>query len=559
MRRSVPFRKEDKVEFTVTHYPNSFSPMRGYISRVFGHADSVGANYDAILAQHDIPTVFSAQVLRQAEQNASAPLSADGRLDLRNTDDYGIIFTIDGADAKDLDDAISVKRLPNGNYLLGVHIADVSHYVPESSAIDQEAMARGTSLYFVDAVVPMLPPALSNGACSLHPGVDRYALSCLMELSKDGALLHTELRPSILQTQIRGVYDEVNDLIEAKEVSVFSEKYALLLQEDGGESPLDLALELYRLRKGKSIARGMLNLETVQTRILLDEDGMPCDILPCESGIAQELIEQFMLCANEAVARFLQAHQLPGVYRVHEVPPSEKLTQFALYANQLSLSTQGFSTDPEAATPRQFQSILAQASEKGLAMPVSMVMLRSLSKAKYSEKPGLHFGLGLNDYCHFTSPIRRYPDLSVHRILKRYLQGGWDEKLQRHYASFAQKSAQMSSENELRALATERQIEQLYKILYLMPQIGHDFVGTVTSITSFGIFVQLENTCEGMIPACDLPFDAVLNDQTFQARIGTQVYRLADPIEVRLVDADPKSATVTFRYLSKSQKKEQTV
>ncbi len=556
--RSVPFSKEDKVEFTVTHYPNAFSPMRGYISRVFGHADSIGANYDAILAQNDVPTVFPKQVLRQAEQNASAPLSADGRLDLRNTDDYGIIFTIDGADAKDLDDAISVKRLENGNLLLGVHIADVSHYVIESSALDQEAMARGTSLYFVDTVVPMLPPSLSNGACSLHPAVDRYALSCLMELSQDGVLLHTDIRPSILQTQIRGVYDEVNDIIERRESSAFYEKYALLLKSEGGEAPLDIALQLYRARKSKSEARGMLALETVQPLIRLGEDGLPCEIVARQSGIAQELIEQFMLCANEAVARFCKQHRLPCVYRIHEVPSSEKLAQFALYANQLSLSLAGFSCDPEEATPRQFQAVLEQAKEKGMALPISMVMLRSLSKAKYSEKSSLHFGLGLEDYCHFTSPIRRYPDLSVHRILKRYLQGDWNEKLQKHYASFAQASAQTSSANELRALNAERQIEQLYKVLFLMPKVGQEFLGIVTSVTSFGIFVQLDNTCEGLIPACDLPSGAVLNDKTSQARIGNQVYRLADPIAVRLVDADPKTATITFRYLSKPrQKKEQ--
>jgi ribonuclease R len=556
LNRSVPFAKGDKVELTITHYENDFSPTRGYISRSFGHADTVGANYEAILAQHEVPTVFSKEVLRQCERAAATPLCADGRLDLRNRDDYGVIFTIDGADAKDLDDAISIIRLENGNFRLSVHIADVSEYVPESSATDQEAFARGTSLYFVDQVVPMLPPALSNGACSLHPDVDRYTLSCVMELSPDGSLLHTEITPCILRTQIRGIYDEVNDLIEHREQSEFCEKYALLLQGKSGETPLDLALQLYRARKAKSHARGMLNLETVQAKILLDEDGNPCDIIKYQSGIAQEIIEQFMLLANEAVARFCEANALPCVYRIHEVPSEEKLNQFAQYAHHLALPITDFSCDPDKATPRQFQTVLEVAREKGMILPVSMVMLRSLSKAKYDAHRALHFGLGLTHYCHFTSPIRRYPDLSVHRILKDFLRGNWNEKRARHYASFAQKSAQASSQNELRALQAERAIEDLYKILFLLPQVGTEFTASVVSVTNFGIFVQLENTCEGLILASDLPFGSILDEDHAQARILGQLYRLADPIRVRLIDADVQTAKATFRFLPKKQSKE---
>ncbi len=556
LSRSVAFSADDKVEFTVTQPENGFSLQKGYISRVFGRADTVGANYEAVLAQHGVPTVFPKEVLTQCDRAASMPLSADGRLDLRQSEDYGIVFTIDGADAKDLDDAISVLRLANGNFRLGVHIADVSEYVIASSATDKEAMARGTSLYFVDQVVPMLPKSLSNGACSLHPSVDRYALSCIMELSPDGKLLHTDIRPSILQTQLRGVYTEVNDVIERRKASEFAAKYTPLLDETNGEAPLDVALSLYRALEQRSIARGMLNLETVQAKILLNGDGLPCEIVKCQSGTAEALIEQFMLTANEAVARFCESHSLPCVYRVHEVPPEEKLNQFALYASQLALSVAGFSCDSEKATPRQFQVILDEAKEKGLAMPVSMVMLRSLSKAQYSAKRAAHFGLGLSHYCHFTSPIRRYPDLSVHRILKDFLRGNWDEKKARYYASFAQKSANQSSQNELRALQAERAIEDLYKTIYLSSFVGQTFDAIVVSVTSFGIFVQLDNTCEGLIPLSDLPSGSLLDDAHVTARIGQDVYRLADPIRVRLVDADVQTAKSTFRYLPPKHRKE---
>ncbi len=547
---SLSFRENDKVLASVTAYPGPFCGLRGKVIRCFGKSNSKKANYETILYQNGIPLKFPKEVLSCAESASQAEILPDGRLDLRHDHPYGVIFTIDGEDAKDLDDAISVCKKGNGNYLLGVHIADVSEYVRPNTPCDKEAMARGCSVYFIDQVVPMLPPSLSNGSCSLHPGVDRYALSALMEIDPDGNLVGFECKESILQTKIRGVYSEVNDLLEKGKNSPYFEKYAILFPD-----AFPLLQELYTILDAKSKRRGMLELETAEAKILLDENGYPKEILAREIGTAQKMIEQFMLCANEAVATFCHKHSIPCVYRIHEVPPEEKLQSFALFASQSGLKVAGLSLDPEQVTPNQMRSVLEQAKEKGVGAQISMVLLRSLSKAKYASSPSLHFGLGIQDYCHFTSPIRRYPDLSVHRILKSYLRSGLSEAERKRFLGFSHKSAVCSSENELRTLTAERQIEELYKILYLQPMIGKEFEGTVSGITAFGVFVRLDNTCEGLIPLSAFDDYAVFSESTCSLQAGRTVYHLADRIRVRLTDADLDTRKVTF-YPAREVRKE---
>ncbi len=547
---SVPFRDSDKVLVSVTAYPGPFCGLRGKVIRCFGKSNSKKANYESILYQNGIPLKFPKEVLTDAQASAQREILPENRLDLRGDHPYGVIFTIDGEDAKDLDDAISICKTEQGNYLLGVHIADVSEYVPTHSPCDKEALARGCSVYFTDQVIPMLPPDLSNGSCSLHTGVDRYALSAFMEIDHTGAIRSFDCKESILQTKIRGIYSEVNDLLDRGEYSPFYEKYALLFPHT-----LPLLQELYEILAQKSQRRGMLELETAEAKILLNEEGYPTEIFPREMGRAEKMIEQFMLCANEAVATFCHKNNLPCVYRIHEVPPQEKLQAFSLFASQSGLTVAGLSTDPEQVTPQQMRNVLEQAKEKGVGAPISMMMLRSLSKAKYAASRSLHFGLGIENYCHFTSPIRRYPDLSVHRILKAYLKTGLTEAERKRFLGFAQKSAVCSSENELRTLTAERQIEELYKIFYLQQFIGKEWEGSVSGITPFGVFVRLDNTCEGLIPLSAFEDYPIYSETTCSLQAGRTVYHLADRIRVRLMDADPDTRKVTF-YPARELRKE---
>ncbi len=539
-KRSVPFHDNDKVLVEILHYPTGNVAMSVRVAKVFGSSASTDAHYDAILYAHHIPTEFPKPVLEECDRKALRPLVLEGRTDLRYDDRYGVIFTMDGADAKDLDDAVSLCRTQSGNYLLGVHVADVSEYVSPQSVTDVEAFARGCSVYFVDQVVPMLPRSLSNGACSLNADQDRYALSCFMEIGKDGTLLSCRVEQSVIRCCVRGVYSEINDVIENGTASAFFAKYEKI------QSVLPLFCELHDLLLQKRRAAGMLELVSEEAKIQLDEKGYPVEIQKRELGLAEQIIEQCMLCANEAVASICQEKDVACVYRVHAAPPQEKLEAFLIYANQCGLSLDHVSTDPNALTPLQLRSVLEQAKERGIGAPISQVLLRSLSKAAYSHIPALHFGLAMMPYCHFTSPIRRYPDLCVHRYLKAFLFGKWDTATKKRFAAAAQSSAVQSSENELRALYAERDIEDLYKMLYLQSKIGQTFPAQVSGLTSFGVFVQLENTCEGMIPFSSLEEYAIFDQRTLSVRIGRQTLHLCDPIMVKLLDVDMDARRATF-------------
>lgn len=530
-------RPGNKVEVKIVKYPKAGIAAKGEIVKDFGGAYTREANYEAVLAENSIKVLFNKETLREADIEAEdIPDTADGREDIRDR----VIFTIDGADAKDLDDAVSVERTDDGGYILGVHIADVSHYVRQGSALDKEAFERGTSVYFVDQVVPMLPKALSNGICSLNPHTPRRALSAFVNIDRQGNIRGCDIRKTLIESKVRGVYTEVNDLFEKGEASEFYDKYSVLYPDT-----LPTMEELYRLLAKKSHNRGALELETAEAQILVDENGLPCDIVKRERGDAEKLIEQFMLAANEGVANWLHDMSMPCVYRIHEDPDPDKIHKFAIFAHNMGLSTSAFSAKKLHSS--MFTKLLEEARDMGIGNTVSYLLLRSLSKAKYSDSPSPHFGLCIDKYCHFTSPIRRYPDLATHRIISNILVGNISESSSSYLTAFAQKAAVKSTENEQKAVSAERDIEDLYKCIYMQAYLGEEFDAVISSVTNFGIFCELPNTCEGMIPVTALNGYYIYSEETCSLNCGEKSFRLGDSIRVRVEEIDLIARRVEMR------------
>ena len=537
----------DKVVCKITKYPLYEGDKVGVkVIEALGKSDSREANYRAILRDHRIPLCFDSAVLDEAEAVCEEPIVPQGRVDFRNKR----IFTIDSESAKDLDDAISIE-VREDSYVLGVHIADVSHYVREGTALDREAMARGTSVYFTDKVVPMLPPALSNGACSLNGGVDRYALSCIITLDKSGSIINTEICESIIRSCVRGVYSELNDIIDNGESSAFYPKYRHIAGD------FAKMMELYEILRLKAERNGAMELEGDEVEIILDSDGHPVDIKKRERGQSERLIEQFMLCANRAVAELMHKHSLPCVYRVHENPDPEKIQAFSFFAQGLGLDVSSL-RDSESVTPLALASVLQSAKELGCAEAVSGVLLRSLMKAKYTSTPSAHFGLATKLYCHFTSPIRRYPDLSVHRILKIFLHSRLDKSELSRLAKFAEKSGRESSENELRALYAEREIDELYKTVYMADRIGEEMDGTICSVTSFGFFVKCENHCEGLVPLSSLDHGFFFDEARLTLCSTRGAFVLGQRVRVRVAQASIITRRVTLELIEAELVKSET-
>ena len=500
---------------------------------VLGDPESREANYEAVLLESGIPTEFSPEELAEAERSAAMEIDYSSRLDLRGE----VIFTIDGAGAKDLDDAVSLTRDDEG-YLLGVHIADVSHYVAERTPLDRATMARGTSVYFVDKVVPMLPPVLSNGACSLGADEDKCTLSALIRLDNDGAISSVDIRPAVIRSRVRGVYSEVNAILDGTADKDITEKYSSVREA------LAAMRELYLLLAERAKKRGMLELDLPEAYIALDEQGSPIDIRPAVRGDAEKMIEQFMLTANEAVAARLRREGVPCVYRVHEYPPEEKLRELLSYSKNLGLDISGIPA--EKPSPGELSHLLREAEERGIYAPVSYFLLRSMAKAKYAASPDGHFGLGLADYCHFTSPIRRLSDLATHRIIHRVLIDG---KTAGSYASYARRAAAAATDTELRAVGAERRIENIYKAIYMKDKEGSEFSGVVSSVASFGMFVMLENTCEGLVPIDDMPGYFVYDEKNLSLRCSDAVYRVGDRVRVRLEESDLVKCKLRFSII----------
>ena len=459
------------------------------VKKVFGSGRTARVCADANVEQYGIPHVFPQEVLDEAERVGNEPISDEEyakRLDLRGEP----IFTIDSKDAKDLDDAISVKRTDFG-YTLGVHIADVSHYVKEGSAIDEEAINRGTSVYFADRVIPMLPEVLSNGACSLNAGTDKLAFSALIELDKEGHITKYDFKKTIINSKVRGVYSEVNEILDGTASEEILNKYAPVMES------LMSAKELADILKANSAARGTMELDSGESKFILDENGICIDIMPRVSGEAEQLIEQMMVTANIAAAKFSLDHKLPFLYRVHGTPDPKRVEELVTLLQLVGVPCKEIvKPNPET---QDFAAILDRVRGLPCETLVSQRLLRTMEKARYSTEETGHFGLALSDYSHYTSPIRRYPDTSIHRVLSAFVEGMPAEEVRRRYAQFCETSATESSRNEIRALIAERDAEDCYMAEYMSQHIGEHFEGTVSGVTMRGVFVRLENSVEGFV------------------------------------------------------------
>lgn len=489
---------------------------------VFGDSESKDANYKAILAECEIPTEFTAEELEEADRVAKCEVLYGERATFGNQ----FIMTIDGAGAKDLDDAVSLRRTKDG-WQLGVHIADVSHYVREKTALDRLAMNRGTSVYFTDKVVPMLPESLSNGACSLNAGEDKYTLSAIIDLDERGNIKKTRVLESVIKSKLRGVYSEVNAVLDGTANSELRAKYKAAM-------PTLLKMkELYEVLDRRSRERGYIDMNAPEAVIVLDSDGNPTDVVRVERGVGEKMIEQFMLTANEAVATLLYESGIPCVYRVHDKPSPDKLESLADYLEHLGIDATGIADDD--ATSADFAAVLGEARDKGIDVPVSRTMLRAMMKAKYSEVRMPHFGLGIENYCHFTSPIRRLSDLATHRIIHKVLIEG---KRPEAYRAYSRRAARAATDTELRALNAERRIENLYKVIYMSAKIGECFDATVSSVTSFGLFAELDNTCEGLVPMSEMPGIFNFYENEMAIRDGSLSFAIGDSVRVRLEEAD---------------------
>ncbi len=498
------------------------------VTEVFGEADTREANYLAILTDCEIDTEFTKEELAAAEAAAREPISTEGRTERRE-----IIFTIDGESAKDLDDAISLECTDSG-YTLGVHIADVSHYVKEKTVLDRLVTSRATSVYFTDKVVPMLPPVLSNGACSLNAGEPRYTLSAMISLDTDGAITGLKLEPSVIRSRVKGIYSEVNRIFSGESDAAIEEKYREVIPT------LEAMHALYKKLAERSKKRGAVELSSDEAQIILNESGEPIDIVRRTRGDAEKMIEQFMLTANEAVATYLKSSEIPCVYRVHEAPDPEKMERFITYVHNLGFKTDMINKDKCDGVA--LGALLAQAEERGIADAISYACLRSMAKAEYSDINRGHFGLGIKNYCHFTSPIRRLSDLVTHRIIHRaVLEGKPAEK----YRSMAKRAAAAATDGEMRADTAERRIYDLYKAVYMRDRIGEEFEGTVSSITSFGCFVTLANTCEGLVPISTLD-GFIYDDGNVTLRSSADIIRIGDRVKICVEDADVSRGKLLF-------------
>ncbi|MFV8211656.1 ribonuclease R [Streptococcus pluranimalium] len=509
----------------------------GHVRDIVGHQGDVGIDVLEVLESMDIVSEFPEDVIAEANAVPDAPSAKDlvGRVDLRQE----ITFTIDGADAKDLDDAVHIKRLENGNFELGVHIADVSYYVTEGSALNREAVARGTSVYVTDRVVPMLPERLSNGICSLNPNVDRLTQSAIMEINPQGKVVDYQICQSVINTTYRMTYSDVNEMLAGNQEIL--DKYKSIV-----DSVQDMAA-LHKILEDMRVRRGALNFDTSEAKIIVNDKGLPVDIVVRERGIAERMIESFMLAANECVAEHFARKDLPFIYRIHEEPKVEKLQKFIDYASVFGVQIQGTASK---ITQSALQDFMAKIEGQPGSEVLSMMLLRSMQQARYSEHNHGHYGLAAEYYTHFTSPIRRYPDLLVHRMIREYAKGATAER-QDHFASVVPELATSSSQLERRAIDAERVVEAMKKAEYMEEYVGEEFEGVVASVVKFGLFVELPNTIEGLIHVTTLPEFYNYNERTMslQGEKSGKVFKLGQPIRIKLTRADKETGDIDFEYL----------
>jgi len=527
-----------KVIVEITKYPEGRKSAEGEVVEILGHKNDPGIDILSIIHKHGLKIDFPDKVLDQVAAIPDKVLESDleGRRDLRHKE----IVTIDGADAKDLDDAISVEQLDNGNFKLGVYIADVSYYVEESTALDKEASERGTSVYLVDRVIPMIPHRLSNGICSLNRGQDRLVLACEMEIDGKGTVITHEIFEAVINTTERMTYENVNKILVDEDETII-EEFAPLVPHF--ETMQTLAEILFYKRK----KRGAIDFDFKEAKVLVDEEGTAVDVVIRERSVGERLIEEFMLCANETVAEHFHWLDVPFIHRIHEQPDEGKLEHFFEFLGGLGYVVKGTANEIH---PLELQKVLDRVEGEPEELVISKLMLRSMKQAKYDPHSIGHFGLSTDFYTHFTSPIRRYPDLIVHRLIRAYLiQGKMDHDTIKKWKESLPDIAKHTSAMERVAVETERDVDDLKKAEYMLDKIGEQFTGIISSVTSFGLFVELENTVEGLVHVSYMTDDYYHYSDRHHALIGEmtkKVYKIGQEVEIKVSDVNMDEHAVDF-------------
>ena len=535
-QESIPFSNGDKVLAEIVYRGKRHADHKVKIILVFGSSEYAASCAASILMIHDAPTAFSADVMKEAkkiEEGGVQEFSFNNREDLRDLS----IFTIDSAESKDLDDAVSLERTKRG-YRLGVHIADVSHYVKGNSEIDKEALMRGTSIYYADKVIPMLPKELSNGICSLNPNENRLTLSAFMELDHDGEMLSYRFCKSVIRSRVKGVYKEINDILSGCESADIAEKYACVRDD------IFLMNELADKLIARKKLRHAPEIETTESKMIIGDDGICCGVLPRERGKSECIIEEFMLTANEAAAKLAREKNVPFVYRIHEAPPEAKVENLHEILGKFGIECPHFTEFK----PHHAAEILNNARGTDKFEAVNLLVLRSMAKAKYSPEPVGHFGLVLEDYAHFTSPIRRYPDLAIHRIITDILAGYNEQWFDKRYSGFVVNASERSSAAEIRAVTIERECEDCYKAEFMKSHIGECFTARISGVTEFGFYAELPNTIEGLVHINTLPegeYDYT-EPVSLTERFSGVSYSLGDTVQVICSAVNVSEGTIDF-------------
>ena len=530
-----------KVVVKLTSYPEGRVSAEGEVIQILGHKNDPGVDILSVIHKYGLPTDFPQEVMEQA--NAVPDTIEESQIGNRRDLRGETLVTIDGADAKDLDDAVTVSRLENGNYKLGVHIADVSHYVTEGSPIDKEAYERGTSVYLVDRVIPMIPHRLSNGICSLNPQVDRFTLSCEMEITPEGEVVNHDIFESVIKTTERMTYGNVNKILVDKDEEQI-ERYESLV-------PMFQDMEnLAAILRKKRMKRGAIDFDFNEARVIVDEEGHPTDVVIRERSVAEKLIEEFMLAANETVAEHFNRMELPFLYRIHEDPKPEKLQRFFEFITNFGYIVRGSANDVH---PKALQEIIEAIEGKPEETVISTVMLRSMQQAKYNPESLGHFGLAAEFYTHFTSPIRRYPDLIVHRLIRTYLiEGKTNEATKEKWNAELPDIADHTSKCERRSVDAERETDDLKKAEFMLDKIGEEYTGIIGSVTNFGMFIELPNTIEGLVHVSYMTDDYYRFDERQLAMIGERtgkVFRIGDEIAVRVANVNKDERAIDFEII----------
>lgn len=546
-KNALKAKNNQKVVVEITKQPKNGKSAEGKIIEIIGYIDQAGVDMLSLVKEYGLPYDFPVEVVKEAKKIKQEIDEKDiaNRKDLRNQE----IFTIDGEDAKDLDDAVNVQKLDNGNYILGVHIADVSYYVKEGSLLDKEALVRGTSVYMLNRVIPMLPTELSNGICSLNAGVDRFAISCVMEIDQKGKVVSSDVFKSVIRVTERMSYTNVQKILDNSDKKVVKryEKYI---------SHFKLMEELAHILKDRRSKDGSLNLDLPETKVILDERGFAIDITKYEMYFANEIIEQFMLTANETIAEKFYWLEAPFIYRVHENPDIDKVKELNKFLFNMGYRVK---CNNEEVHPTAFAHVLNEAKGKPEERVISNLILRTLKVARYESENKGHFGIASKYYCHFTSPIRRYPDLFIHRIISRYLKQSYilSEEEKEKYSTQATKYAEISSECEKIAQKVERESVDIKIAEYMEGHIGEEYDGIISSITSFGVFVELDNTAQGLVRFDKLGDEYFIYDEnmkTLQGEKTKTMYHIGDKMRVRVIRADKLSRQIDFEKLEQGDR-----